>query len=135
MVTNTRKGVKTLNTIEETIKMAGFGRRKAMRKQIELFEQQLLEDEKLIGAAASHPKPTEQLYVTNKRIFSHKIKGVFENEKVEIPLSSVSSVNTKTKGLSAQIEIVASNNKCVVENIPLNVAPEVKRLIDSLILQ
>ncbi|MBT2722331.1 PH domain-containing protein [Bacillus sp. ISL-46] len=123
-----------MNTVEETIKMAGFGKRKMMRKQIELFEKDLLAGEELLGVATSFPKPTEQLYVTNKRIFSHKIKGVFENEKVEIPLSSISSVNTKVKGLSAEIEIVTSNNKCSVEKIPLNIAPEIKKLIDSLVM-
>ncbi|MEM5673471.1 hypothetical protein AAHB54_29880 [Bacillus cereus] len=44
-----------INTIEETIKLAGWGRRKAMRKQIELFEKDLLDDEKLLGVATSNP--------------------------------------------------------------------------------
>ncbi|HHT7235542.1 TPA: PH domain-containing protein [Bacillus cereus] len=124
-----------LNTIEETIKLAGWGRRKAMRKQIELFEKELLEDEKLLGIAASKPNPTEQLYITNKRIIAHKIEGVFQNNKVEIPLSSISSVNTNVKGLSVEIVIVTSNNTASVEKIPLHVAQEIKKLIDSLILK
>ncbi|WP_368906696.1 PH domain-containing protein [Bacillus wiedmannii] len=124
-----------LNTIEETIKLAGWGRRKAMRKQIELFEKELLEDEKLLGIAASKPNPTEQLYITNKRIITHKIEGVFQNNKVEIPLSSISSVNTNVKGLGVEIVIVTSNNTASVEKIPLHVAQEIKKLIDSLILK
>ncbi|PEC96555.1 hypothetical protein CON17_13065 [Bacillus thuringiensis] len=124
-----------LNTIEETIKLAGWGRRKAMRKQIELFEKELLEDEKLLGIAASKPNPTEQLYITNKRIIAHKIEGVFQNNKVEIPLSSISSVNTNVKGLGVEIVIVTSNNTASVEKIPLHVAQEIKKLIDSLILK
>ena len=124
-----------LNTIEETIKLAGWGRRKAMRKQIELFEKELLEDEKLLGVATSKPNPTEQLYITNKRIIAHKIEGVFQNNKVEIPLSSISSVNTNVKGLSVEIVIVTSNNTASVEKIPLHVAQEIKKLIDSLILK
>ncbi|MED3036089.1 hypothetical protein CBR56_24490 [Bacillus thuringiensis] len=124
-----------LNTIEETIKLAGWGRRKAMRKQIELFEKELLEDEKLLGVATSKPNPTEQLYITNKRIIAHKIEGVFQNNKVESPLSSISSVNTNVKGLSVEIVIVTSNNTASVEKIPLHVAQEIKKLIDSLILK
>ncbi|COE97941.1 hypothetical protein CON66_16670 [Bacillus cereus] len=124
-----------LNTIEETIKLAGWGRRKAMRKQIELFEKELLEDEQLLGVAASKPNPTEQLYITNTRVIAHKIEGVFQNNKVEIPLSSISSVNTNVKGLSVEIAIVTSNNTASVEKIPLHVAQEIKKLLDSLILK
>ncbi|MGQ7723567.1 MULTISPECIES: PH domain-containing protein [unclassified Bacillus (in: firmicutes)] len=124
-----------LNTIEETIKLAGWGRRKAMRKQIELFEKELLEEEKLLGVAASKPNPTEQLYITSKRIIAHKIEGVFQNNKVEIPLSSINSINTNVKGLSSEIIIVTSNNTASVEKIPLHVAQEIKKLLDSLILE
>ncbi|GCF75661.1 hypothetical protein BC2926_32020 [Bacillus cereus] len=124
-----------LNTIEETIKLAGWGRRKAMRKQIELFEKELLEEEKLLGVAASKPNPTEQLYITSKRIIAHKIEGVFQNKKVEIPLSSINSINTNVKGLSAEIVIVTSNNTATLEKIPLHVAQEIKKLLDSLILK
>ncbi|PEP76957.1 hypothetical protein COM04_08620 [Bacillus wiedmannii] len=124
-----------INTIEETIKLAGWGRRKAMQKQIELFEKDLLDDEKLLGVATSKPNPTEQLYITNKRIIAHKIEGVFQNNKVEIPLSSINSINTNVKGLSSEIIIVTSNNTASVEKIPLHVAQEIKKLLDSLILK
>lgn len=124
-----------VNTIEETIKLAGWGRRKAMRKQIELFEKELLNDEKLLGVAASNPNPTQQLYVTNKRIIVHIIEGVFENKRIEIPLSSISSINTSTKLSGTEIEIIASNNQASVEKIALHIAQEIKRLLDSLILK
>lgn len=124
-----------LNTIEETIKLAGWGRRKAMRKQIELFEKDLLDDEKLLGIAASKPNPTEQLYITNKRIIAHKIEGVFQNNKIEILLSSINSVNINVKGLSAEVVIVTSNNTASVEKIPLHVAQEIKKSLDSLIMK
>lgn len=124
-----------MNTIEETIKKAGWGKRKIMRKQIELFEKELLEDEELLGAVASYPKPKEQLYVTNKRVISHKLEGLFDNTRVEIPLSSISSINVKSKGLrGTAIEIVASNNKASVDNVMPDVAQEIKKLIDSLIM-
>lgn len=122
-----------MDTIQETIKLAGLGRKKAMQKQIELFERSLMEGEKLLGVGASNPKPTEQIYVTDKRIIVHKIEGIFKNEKIEIPLSSVSSINTAVKGLGASIEIVASNNKASVEKLHIHIAQELKILIDSLL--
>lgn len=122
-----------MDTIQETIKLAGWGKKKAMQKQIEFFESSLLEGEKLLGVGASFPKPTEQIYVTDKRIIVHKIEGIFKNEKVEIPLSSISSINTTVKGLGASIEIVASNNKASVEKLYIPIAQELKTLIDSLL--
>ncbi|MEI2472884.1 SHOCT domain-containing protein [Peribacillus frigoritolerans] len=122
-----------MDTIEETIKLAGWGRKKAMRKQIEMFVKELLESEDLLGVAASHPNPTEQLYISNKRMIAHKIEGIFENKRVEIPLSSISSINTSVKGLSASIEIIASNNSASVEKMYIYVAREIKKLVDSLI--
>ena len=104
-----------------------------MQKQIELFENSLLEGENLLGVGASFPNPTEQIYVTDKRIIAHKIEGIFKNEKVEIPLSSISSINTTVKGLGASIEIVASNNKASVEKLHIHIAQELKVLIDSLL--
>lgn len=122
-----------MDTIQETIKLAGLGRRKAMRKQIELFENNLLDGEKLLGVGASSPNPVEQIYVTNKRIIVHKIKGIFKNEKLEIPLSSISSINTTVKLIHAEIKILASNNKASVEKLPIHIAEELKALIDSLL--
>lgn len=122
-----------MNTIEETIKTAGLGRKKAMQKQIELIESTLMKDEKLLGVACSFPKPVEQLYVTDKRVIVHRIEGFMKNVKTEIPISSISSINTGVKGLSASIEIVASNNSASVEKMYLHIAEEIKRLVDSLI--
>lgn len=123
-----------MNTIEETIKLAGLGRRKVMKKQIEVFEKDLLEDEELLGVAVSFPNLTEQLYITNKRVIAHKIEGVFKNKRIEIPITSISSTNTVLKGLGASIEIVASNNSATVEKMHVHVAQEIKKLIDSLTL-
>jgi hypothetical protein len=124
-----------MNTIEETIKLAGWGRKKAMQKQISMVENGLLEGENLLGVGASNPKPTEQIYVTSKRVIIHKIEGILENNKVEIPLTSISSINTNVKGLGAKIEIVASNNKATIEKLHIHVATEIKKLLDSLILE
>ena len=121
-----------MNTIEETIKLAGFGRKKALKKQIEVFEKDLLEGEDLLGVATSFPNPTEQLYITNQRIIAHKILGIFENKRTEIPITSFSSSNIVLKGLGASIEIVASNNSAKVEKMHVHIAYEIKKLIDSL---
>lgn len=123
-----------MNTIEECIKQAGWGRKKAMKKQIDLIESQLLSGENLLGCAISKPNPTEQLYVTDKRIIVHKIEGMLSNSKKEIPLSSISSVNVETSLLGGTIKIVASGNSATVEKIPLDLLQEIKKIIDELTL-
>lgn len=123
-----------MDTIQETIKLAGWGRKKAMEKQIALFENGLQKGEKLLGVGASYPKPTQQIYITDKRIIVHKIEGILDNKKTEIPISSISSINANTKGLGANIDIVASNNKASIEHLHLHIAQELKKIIDSLLI-
>lgn len=124
-----------MNTIEETIKMAGFGKRKMMRKQIELFEKDLEEGEKLMGVAMSHPKSIEQLYITNKRVISHKMVGLFENTRVDVPLDKISSVNTNIKGFNMEIQLVSSINGAAVSRVPVHIGSQVKQLIQTLLLE
>ncbi|MFJ7677450.1 SHOCT domain-containing protein [Peribacillus sp. NPDC097198] len=122
-----------MDTRQETIKLAGWGRKKAMQKQIELIENGLADGEKLLGVAASFPKPVEQLYVTDKRIIAHKIVSIIQNDKIDIPLSNISSINTRVKGLKASIEIVTSNNAAEIQGMHIHIANEIKTLVDSLI--
>lgn len=123
------------NTIEKTVKYAGLGRKKAMQKQIDVFvANNLMEDEELLGVAVSHPKPTEQIYITGKRVIVHKVQGLLKNETTEIPLNKISSINISTgKFLSANIKIFTSNNEATVENVPLDVAQDIKQILDQLV--
>lgn len=123
-----------MNTVEMTIKRAGWGRRKAMKKQIDLFESSLIKGETLLGVATSYPQPIEQIYVTDKRIIVHKIEGAFSNSKKEIPISTISSVNVETKLLGGTLQIVASNNLATIEKVPIDVLQEIKNIIDRLLL-
>lgn len=120
-----------LNTIEETIKLAGFGRKRVMKKQIKLMKKDLSGDEELLGVAASFPKPLEHIYITSKQVIIHKIEGMFENNKVEIPISTIKSVKVKDKELGAEIKVTAPNNSATVEKVPLYMAKEIKQLIDT----
>ncbi|AFM02245.1 hypothetical protein Desde_3981 [Desulfitobacterium dehalogenans ATCC 51507] len=106
-----------------------------MQEQIDLIERSLLKGEKLLAVGASFPDPTEQVYVTDKRIIVQKIKG-FNSTKKEIPLSAIGSVNKKfTLFHGGTLQIVASNDSATVEKIPLDVLQEVKRIIDELLNQ
>ncbi|WP_404454854.1 PH domain-containing protein [Virgibacillus necropolis] len=121
-----------MNTIEETIKLAGFGRKRVMKKQIKIIRKNLHEGEKLLGVAASFPKPMEQLFVSNNKVIVHKIEGLTDNKSIEIPISTIKSVKVKSADFGAEIKVSAPNNSATVVEIPLDVAKEIKKLIDSL---
>jgi Bacterial PH domain len=118
-----------MNTIEETIKLAGWGRRKAMTKQIEAIGSKI---GTIMAVVASQPKPTEQIYVTRDRVVFHKIAGIFGNETKEILIKNITSINVEQKFVWCDIEITASGSKIKAEKLPAPIAMEVKRIIDIL---
>lgn len=121
-----------MNTIEETINMAGFGKKKAMAKQIQVFEDKLSnEGESLLGVCAS-TKGTTQLYVTDKRIILHEIKGFVSNNEKSIPLDNINSININKNFVYASIEIITSGNTAIIEDVPVGIAEEIKAIIEHL---
>jgi len=63
-----------MDTIAETIKFAGFGKKKAMANQIQMFDDRLTEQGETLLAVCASIKGTKQLYVTDQRIILHETK-------------------------------------------------------------
>ena len=82
-----------MDTIAETIKFAGFGKKKAMAKQIQMFDDRLTEQGETLLAVCASVKGIKQLYVTDQRILLNEIKGIVSNDERSIPLASISSIN------------------------------------------
>ncbi|MEY9978001.1 hypothetical protein [Lysinibacillus sp. RC79] len=74
-----------MDTIAETIKFAGFGKKKAMAKQIQMFDDRLTEQGETLLAVCASVKGIKQLYVTDQRILLHEIKGIVSNDETSIP--------------------------------------------------
>lgn len=121
-----------MNTIEETIKMAGFGKKKIMAKQIQMFEDRLSENGENLVAVCSSMKGMEQLYVSDIHVILHEINGIVTNTEKSIPLDSVSSINLKAKGVFASLEVIATGNSIFIDNVPVAIAKEVKEVIEHL---
>ncbi|MFJ8087395.1 hypothetical protein ACIQ7N_04165 [Lysinibacillus sp. NPDC095746] len=83
-----------MDTIAETIKFAGFRKKKVMAKQIQMFDDRLTEQGETLLAVCAFVKGTKKLYVTDQRILLHEIKGIVSNDETSIPLSSIGSINT-----------------------------------------
>ncbi|MER2059617.1 MAG: SHOCT domain-containing protein [Niallia sp.] len=121
-----------MNTIEETIKMAGLGKKKAMAKQIQLFEDRLSnEGESLLGVCASKDDKT-QLYVSDKRVILHEVKGIFSNNEKSIPLANITSIEIESKFVFSDIKITTSGNVAIIEGVSIVIAQEIKNIIEHL---
>lgn len=120
-----------MDTIAETIKLAGFGKKKMMAKQIQLFDDKFNDQGETLLAVCASIKGTEQLYLTDKRVVLHEIKGMASNDERSIPLESISSINISSKLANSTIEIVSSGNKAIIDNVPMHVAVEIKNAIEN----
>ncbi|WP_341300447.1 PH domain-containing protein [Lysinibacillus sp. FSL H8-0500] len=121
-----------MDTIAETIKFAGFGKKKAMAKQIQMFDDRLMDQDETLLAVCASVKGTKQLYVTDKRIILHEIKGIVSNDERSIPLTSISSINISNKLVYSTIEIVSTGNKAKIDDGPAHIVLEIKAAIENL---
>lgn len=121
-----------MDTIAETIKFAGFGKKKAMSKQIQMFDDRLTDQGETLLAVCASVKGTKQLYVTDNRIILHEIKGIVSNDERSIPLASISSINISNKLVYSTIEIVSTGNKAIIDDVPAHIALEIKAAIENL---
>lgn len=121
-----------MDTIAETIKLAGFGKKKIMAKQIQMFDDRLTDQGETLLAVCASAKGRAQLYVTDKRVILHEIKGITSNDERSIPLASISSINISNKFVHSTIEIVSTGNKAIIDDVPAHIAGEIKNGIENL---
>ena len=121
-----------MDTIAETIKMAGFGKKKIMAKQIQMFDDKFTDQGETLLAVCASMNGKAQLYVTDKRILLHEIKGIVSNDETSIPLKSISSINFLNNLVYSTIEIVSTGNTAVITNVPVHIATEIKNAIENL---
>jgi len=121
-----------MDTIAETIKFAGFGKKKAMAKQIQMFDDRLTDQGETLLAVCASVRGIKQLYVTDQRILLHEIKGIVSNDERSIPLASISSINISNKLVCSSIEIVSTGNKAIIDDVPAHIALEIKSGIENL---
>ena len=121
-----------MDTIAETIKFAGFGKKKAMAKQNQMFDDRLTDQGETLLAVCASVRGIKQLYVTDQRILLHEIKGIVSNDERSIPLASISSINISNKLVCSSIEIVSTGNKAIIDDVPAHIALEIKSGIENL---
>lgn len=122
-----------MNTIEQTIEMAGFGKKKATKGQIDLFEKRFAAEGETLLAVGFNAKGDRQLYVTNKKIVLHEILGFLKNNEKNIPVANITSVNLETKlAVYAVLTFTTSGNTIEIDGIPLAIAREIQSIVEGL---
>lgn len=112
--------------------MAGFGKKKAMAGQIKLFEDRLSnEGESLLGVCASKDSKM-QLYVTDKRVILHEIKGMLSNAEKSIPLGNITSIDIDSSFVFSTLKITTSGNVAIIDGVSIAIAKEIKSIIEHL---
>lgn len=124
-----------VNTVESTIKQAGFLQRSIIKTFIKNFENELQSDEQIIGMCTEYLKPGSQLYVTNSRATTRKLIKPLHTEEKSIPISKILSVETKTyMNMYMDIIIKSSETTLKIDKVDISIAKDIKRLIESKIL-
>lgn len=121
-----------MNTIEETINMAGFGKKKVTTKQIKFYEDKFSDEGESLLATCFSKDGQGQLYVTDKRVHANIIKGWLSNDESSIPLNNITSVSINSKFVYASISITTSGNTITINDVPVAIAQEVKNVIEHL---
>ena len=122
-------------TIEETIKIAGFGKKKVVAKQIQFYEDKFSNEGENLLAVCMSTDGKEQLYVTDKRVHLNLIKGFVSNAESSIPLDNILSVIIDSKFVFSTLKITTSGSVIIINNVPVGIAQEVKNIIEHLKLQ
>jgi len=97
-----------------------------------MFDDRFTEQGETLLTVCASVKGIKQLYVTDKRILLHEIKGIVSNDERSIPLSSISSINISHKLVYSTIEIVSTGNKAIIDDVPAHIALEIKSGIENL---
>lgn len=124
-----------MDTLIQTIKYAGWGRRGIMQRFIAYYCNHYFEDgERLLGVGSdiTAGKYKNIIFVTNKRVIKYVTEGIINQKEVEMRLNAIVGVGLTIKLLSTEIEVRSSNESIIVESIPLDVGHELVGLIRKL---
>lgn len=136
-----------MNTIEETINEAGFGRKKIIKKYTDVFKNNKLDtDEILIEMATTFDKPTDLLFVTDKRVFYFKMNTEDLSVDKRVNFKDILNCQIEDQGTEKRFAIGSRSqdvaiSKLIVNTsigiviqiakVPTKIAEQVKQTIDS----
>jgi hypothetical protein len=122
-----------MDTVRESIKMAHFGQKWALKRYIKAVENDLRPREELLAMAAPIDKPDDILFVTNERVINYNINSPFDVVVETIPISMLRSYFKKTKAVYANLEFHSSKQYIEVKKVPISVANEIYNILKNLV--
>lgn len=107
-----------MNTIEATINEAGFGRKNIIKKYVEVFKANKLDsDETLLEMATAFDKPTDLLFVTDKRVFYYKMNTTDKRVDKIIGYDQINEVKTEDLGVKKRFVIGTRSQDVLISRL------------------
>jgi hypothetical protein len=125
----------TVNTIEETVRLAQFGLRRITKIHIKNFEKDLPKDEKLLAVGFDMFHPKNQVYVTDKRIIFIKIFRPHDVKRKNILIKHITAVDFDKFGTFAMINIATANENEGIGYIPIHIGQEINLIVEKLMAE
>ncbi|MER2172845.1 MAG: SHOCT domain-containing protein, partial [Psychrobacillus psychrodurans] len=72
------------------------------------------------------------LYVSDKSIILHEIKGMLSNAEKSIPLGNITSIDIDSTFVFSTLKIITSGNVATIDDVPIAIANEIKAIIEHL---
>lgn len=120
-----------IDTIEETVKRAGLGKRKFAKMEIERFRNELPKEEELLGVAFDQ-KSRKQIYVTDKRVTFIRREGLLGFDKSSILIKDITAIDLKITFLNTKLTVKAGSISEEVDHLYGHVADELRSLLERL---
>lgn len=121
-----------MDTLQETVKQAQWGSGKLIKKYIDVFTANNLEaDEQLIDMAVPSGRPTDLLFITDKRIFYFKMNSEDSSHNKVIGYEEIQSIQLDGDEEKADIIIDSAQGRVKINRVFLPIAEEVEKTINS----
>lgn len=121
-----------MDTLEETIKQAPWGSGKLIKKYIDVFaDNNLADDEELIDMAAPSGRPTDLLFLTDKRVFYFKMNSENSSKNKIVDYTEIQSVRLDGDEEKADLLIDTSHGLIKISQVFLPIAEKVESTVQS----
>ncbi|WP_226037343.1 PH domain-containing protein [Aquibacillus saliphilus] len=120
------------DSIKKMVNKAGIGKPNIMKKYIDTFKKNKLDsDEELLVYAAPLAKPTELLFITDKRVFYYKMGTKDTSMDRMVDYKDIQSCEISTEDNHASIMIDTTSTTITMNRVAIDVAENVKQTVDN----
>ncbi|WP_138415212.1 PH domain-containing protein [Aquibacillus sediminis] len=119
------------DSIKKLTTKFGIGKKGILQRYIDTFTKNKLDADESLLACAAPNKPTELLFVTDKRVFYY-VMGTEDttNDRI-ISYDQIESCEIQSESQQTELIVNLHTSKVQINQVEMDVAIKVKKLIDS----